>query len=127
MECIKKKFRETVDCDDIGEMQEYIVTKISINQHKKISKITQPVLVQSLNDESNFLEPNVKPEMPATAGKHLMNSGPKLCAAAQTRYQSGVGKLLYLVKWLQPEIADSIWELTRFMTEAFLNCVRGME
>ena len=63
MECIKKMFTETVDCNDIGEMQEYISTKISINQRNKTLKITQPVLVQSLNDEFNFSEPNAKPEM----------------------------------------------------------------
>ena len=59
----------------------------------------QSVLVQSLNDEFNFAEPNSKPEMPATARTHLMNSGPKLCAMVQMRYHSGMGKLLYLVKW----------------------------
>ena len=63
------------------------------------TKITQPVLVQSLNDEFNFAEPNSKPETPATAGTHLMNSGPKLCGAVQIRYCSGMGKLLYLAKW----------------------------
>ena len=78
---------------------EYISTKISIDQHNKTLKITQPVLVQSLNDEFNFSEPNAKPETPATARTHLMGSGPKLCAIAQTRYQSGMGKLLYLIKW----------------------------
>ena len=51
-------------------MQEYIGTKISINQHNKTLKITQPVLVQSLNDEFSFSELNVKPEMPATARTH---------------------------------------------------------
>ena len=61
------------------------------------------------------------------AGTHLMNSGPKLCGATQMRYRSGVGKLLYLIKWSQPEITNSIWELTCFMTEAYPNCMKGME
>ena len=43
MESIKKTFTETVDCDDIGERQEYIGTKVSINQHNKTLKITQPL------------------------------------------------------------------------------------
>ena len=88
-----------MDCDDIGEMQEYISTKISIDQHNKTLKITQPILVQSLNDKFNFSEPNAKTEIPATARTRLMNSGPKLCTTAQTGYQSGEGKFLYLVKW----------------------------
>ena len=61
MESIKKKFTETVDCNDIGEMKEYIGNKNNIDQHNKTLKITQPVLVQSLNDEFNFAEPNSKP------------------------------------------------------------------
>ena len=56
-----------------------------------------------------------------------MNSRPTLCATSSTRYQSDMGKLLYLVKWLQPEIMSSIQELTQFMTEVFPNCVKGME
>ena len=31
MDSIKKKFMETVDCDDIGEMNECIGTKINID------------------------------------------------------------------------------------------------
>ena len=99
MDSVEKKFMETVNCNDIGEMKEYIDTKISIDQHNKTLKITQPIFVQSLNDEFNFAEPNSKPEMPTMARTHLMNSGPKLCGAAQMMYCSGVGKLLYLVKW----------------------------
>ena len=45
----------------------------------------------------------------------------------QTRYHSGVGKLLYLVEWLHPEIANSVCELTQFMTKAFPASVKGME
>ena len=56
-----------------------------------------------------------------------MASGMKLCVAAKTSYCSGVGKLLYLVKWSCPEIANSVMDLTWFMTEAFCNCVKGME
>ena len=59
----------------------------------------QPVLVHSSKDEFDFAEPNSKPEMLATARTHLMYSGPNLCGAVQMRYHSGVGKLLYLVKW----------------------------
>ena len=62
MESIKKKFTVIVDCDDIGEMKEYIGTKVSIDQHNNTLKITQPDLVQSLNDEFNFAEPNSKHE-----------------------------------------------------------------
>ena len=78
-------------------------------------------------DAFTFSEPNAWPETPAMARTHLMGSGIKLCAAAQMRYHSsGVGKWLYLVKWSCPELANSVWELIWFMTEAFPNCMKGM-
>ena len=76
---------------------------------------------------SLFNEPSAKPDIPATAGTHLVKSGIKLGAEAQTRYHSGVGKLLYLMKWLHPEIANSMHKLTHFMMEAFHNSEKGME
>ena len=74
---------------------------------------------------STLPEPNSKPT--SNSWDTSYNSRPKLCGAVQTRYCSGIGKLLYLVRWLQLEIMNSIWELTQFMTEAYLNCVKGME
>ena len=55
-----------------------------------------------------------------------MSKGPNLCAEAQTRYCSGGGKLLYLVKWSHPEIVISMDELTWFMTKAFPASVKWM-
>ena len=108
-------------------MKEYIGTKINEGHATKSLKISQPMLVKSLIDEFTFDEPNAKLEGPATGGTHFMSKGPNLCAEAQTRYCSGVGKLLYLVKWSHPEITNSVCELTRFMTKAFPASVKGME
>ena len=55
-----------------------------------MESIKNSVMVQSLNDKFNFAELNSKPEMPALARRHLMDSGPKLCGAVQMRYHSGV-------------------------------------
>ena len=93
-------------------MVEYIGTKIDINSKKRELKITQPVLVQTLQDEFDFDNPNYCPETPAPAGTHLMVSGQPLSPEKQTKYHSGVGKLLYLTKWLRPEITNSVHELT---------------
>ena len=127
MNAVKQQFTETVDCDDIGPIREYIGTKIDIDSKKIKLKIMQPVLVKSLIDEFMFNELSAKPDIPPTAGTHLVNSGIKSSAAAQTCYCSGVGKLLYLVKWSCLEITNSVCELTHFMTEAFPNSVKCME
>ena len=82
---------------------------------------------RSLIDKFVFNEPSAKPNIPATVGTHLVKSGMKLCAEAQTHDHSGVGKLLYLIKWSHPEIANSVRKLTHFMMEAFRNSKKGME
>ena len=51
MNVVKQQFTETVDCDDISPIKEYIGTKIDIDSGKCKLKITQPVLVRSLIDE----------------------------------------------------------------------------
>ena len=95
MDDVKQKFTNTVDCDDMGAMVEYIGTKIDIDKTKCELKITQPVLVQSLRDEFEFENPNNCPETPAPASTHLMASGKSLSPEKQTKYRSGVGKLLF--------------------------------
>ena len=127
MNVVKQQFTEIVDCTDISPMKEYIGTKLNIDSEKCKLKITQPVLVKSLIDEFVFNEPSAKPDIPATAGTHLVKSGIKLGAEVQTHYCGGVGKLLHLVKWLHPEIANSMHELTRFITETFHNSEKGIE
>ena len=110
MEDVKQKFTNTVDCDDMGAMVEYIGTKIDIDKGKRKLKITQPVLVQSLRDEFEFENPNNCPETPAPDSTHLMASGQSLSPEKQTKYCSGVGKLLYLTKWSRPKIVNSVHE-----------------
>ena len=41
------------DCEDIGFLQEYIDCKIDFDRKQKRLKITQPVMIQSLSDESD--------------------------------------------------------------------------
>ena len=115
-----------VECDDIGSMKEYIGAKIDVDTMCKSLKITQLVL-QSLKDEFKFKEVTAKLEVPAIAGTHLLPNGPKLRGAEQTKYCSGVGELLYPIKWSCPEIVNSVCELTRFMTQSYPVCMTGLE
>ena len=86
------------------------------------------MLVQSLQDEFDFKNPNNCPETPAPASTHLMVSGQPLSPEQQTKYHSGVGKLLlYLTKWSQPEIVNSVCALTQFMTQAYPANYKAME
>jgi len=39
-----------------------------------------------------------------------------LTEGEQTKYRSGVGKLLHIMRWSRPEIYNAVRELSRFMT-----------
>jgi hypothetical protein len=111
----KQQMMERIDCDDVGEMKEYIGCKI--DRKGRQLKITQPVLLQSFIDEFDLPNDKSYPNTPAEPRSVLMK-GDKLSMEEQCKYRSGVGKLLYLMRWSRPEIMNSVRELSRFMQEA---------
>lgn len=59
--------------------------------------------------------------MPAGAGEHIMRPGesdPKISKEDQRLYRSGVGLLLYLVKFSRPDISKLVRELSKVMDGA---------
>ncbi len=90
VEKTKKDLMERFDCKDCGDIKEYVRCKI---ERTKISlKFTQPVLMQSYNDE--FELPKKSCKTPALAGLVLV-AGKKeeaLSLALQKKYCSGTGK-----------------------------------
>ena len=54
MNAVKQQFTETLDCDDIGPMKEYIGTKVDVDSKKCKLKITEPVLWRNTPMMSNF-------------------------------------------------------------------------
>ena len=100
----KSKLMELFDCEDLGEFKEYVQCKIEHNKEKATLKFTQPVLLQSYEDE--FELPNFKYESPAEPGKVLAKvlEGQELHNQDQYKYRSGVGKLLHMMRWSRPEI-----------------------
>ena len=106
-------------------MTEYIGCKIDRN--KNWMKLTQPVLVQSFEDKfdlstaKSYITPG-EPGKTLYSGKHeeLVD------ATMQTKFRSGVGKLLHLMKWSRPEVMNSVRELSRFMTGATTAHMKAM-
>ncbi|KAL7573927.1 hypothetical protein ACA910_001939 [Epithemia clementina (nom. ined.)] len=118
--------KEQFDCDDCGELNEYIGCKVDINRHKRFIKLTQPVLIRSFNDE--FQLPTDTHNTPSPPGEVLEPSAPEeqLNHDEQKIFRSGVGKLLHLMKWSRPDILNSVRELSRFMKVARLQHLRTM-
>ena len=94
----KEEFKTYFECDDIGWMNEYIGCKIDADREKRNLKITQPVLLQSFSGEFDLPKKQFNtPAEPKTALKHSKEEE-LLGDADQTKYRSGVGKLIHLIR-----------------------------
>jgi hypothetical protein len=82
-------------------------------------RFTQPVLLQSYVNEFSIKSGRLV-HTPAETGKVLVKGEDEdesqLNAKEQTKYISGVGKLLHMMRWSRPNIYNSVRELSRFMT-----------
>ena len=115
----EKKTTDLIDCDDIGPLTDYIGNKIDFNRDERWVRLTQSVLLHSFKDEFPFSEPNKCPKTPAIPGS-VLRAGTRnegiLSAKDQKTYCSGVGKLLFLMKWSWPDVLNSVHVLSRFMS-----------
>ena len=99
----KREMMERFECEDVGDIVEYVGCKIDINREEQTLKFTQPVLLQSYEDE--FELPNAVPTMPATPGSVLLKGdGEPMTDEKQSKYRSGLGKLLHMMRWSKPSI-----------------------
>jgi hypothetical protein len=115
----KVKFKQQFECDEVGELKEYVGCKIDYKPSDGTLKITQPVLIQSFTDEFKLPSGDF-PNTPAVPGEVLHRGKPddQVSASDQSKYRSGVGKLIHLMKWSRVEALNSVRELSRFMTGA---------
>ncbi len=87
----KQQIMERIDCDDVGDLKEYIGCKIDRKGGQL--KMTQPVLLQRFFDEFDLPSDKSYPSTPAEPRSVLMK-GDKLSMVEQCKYGLGVGKLL---------------------------------
>ena len=111
----KKEFMDKIECDDFGEFNEYVGCKIERNEGTM--KFTQPVLLQSFKDEFNL--PKYKFDTPAEAGQVIggVKEGEGVSEEEQSKFRSGVGKLLHMMRWSRPEIWNAVRECSTRMTK----------
>jgi hypothetical protein len=108
-----QEFNKRFECDDVGEVDEYVGCKITRNMKDNSFKFTQPVLLQSFEDEYELSDRN--PKTPAEASTVLVHAATDETVGKKehTYYRSGVGKLLHMSRWSRPEIQNAVRELTR--------------
>ena len=105
----KKKIIDLIDCHDIGPLMDYIGNKIEFNHDEPWVRLTQPVLLRSFKDKFTFSKPNRCLKTPAIPGSVLRAGMAKEGKSAkdQKAYCSGVGKVLFLMKWSWPDVLNS--------------------
>jgi len=103
----KDQMMKYFDCDDTGTMEEYVGCKIERNMEEGWIKLTQPVLIQSFQDEFDLPKMDDEVTTPAIPGQILMKGEP-MSEEDQSKYRSGVGKLLHLVKKTRPEMLNAV-------------------
>ena len=115
----KKQMTDRFDCDEIGNMDEYVGCKVERDYENRSIKLTQPVMLQSFVDEFDLPSGPV-PNTPAVPGETLVKAKPEDCVndKDQFKYRSGVGKLLHMMRWSRPEILNAVRELSRYMSGA---------
>jgi len=123
----KKQMMERFDCDEVGELKEYIGCKIDYDREGGSIKVTQPVLLQSFVDEFDLPKGDT-PVTPAVPGDVLRRGEPKDYVPGQVvrKYRCGTGKLMHLTKWSRPEVMNAVRELSRYMSGALGSHVQAM-
>ena len=106
----KEKLMQKLDCEDEEQLNEYVGVKIERKQDRL--KLTQPVLVQSLQDEFDIPE-KTPYALPAPNGKELISEDELLNEDEKKIYRSGVGKLLFLMRYSRPDILNAVRELSK--------------
>ena len=111
-----KDLMKLFDCEELGVLNEYVGCKIQHSREESKMKITQPVLVQSFEDEYDLPKDESRGySTPAEPGQILEVEGLEgvLSDREQTIFRSGIGKLLYLARWSRPDINNAVRELSR--------------
>ena len=77
VEIAKQNMMKRFECDEVGELKEYVRCKVDYNHEEGWIKLTQPVLMQSYTDEFDLLPEGETPRTPATPGGVLQKCDPK--------------------------------------------------
>eukprot|EP00957_Ditylum_brightwellii_P035609 2698993-Ditylum_brightwellii.AAC.1 len=99
------------ECEELGEVDEYVGCKIDYDQKDGSTPNTQPVLLQSYKDEFKLDEHRKVSKTPAEAGSVLGKGEGEPChTPGHKKYCTGVGKLQHTNRWSHPVIQNSVRE-----------------
>jgi hypothetical protein len=76
----KKQMMDGFNCDEIGNMDEYVGCKVKRDYVDGSIKLTQPVMLQSVKDEFD-LPGGPSPNTPAIPGSAMVRAEPENCVS----------------------------------------------
>ena len=121
IDLIKEELSKYFSVKDEGRIEEYVGCSVLRNSIGDII-LHQPYLIKKINQEFGEELKYVRAvTTPAAAGDSVvkMTDNEKMRGGLpkerQTKYRSGVGMLLYQVKFSRPDISNSVRELTKAM------------
>jgi hypothetical protein len=113
---VKADLMKQFKCDDCGHLKEYVGNKIKCVRDDAI-QFVQMVLLQSYSNKFKLGKKCFNtPAIPGTVLKNPAEDGKVLGGKDQTILRSGIGKLMYHIKYLRPDIAQAVGDLARHMT-----------
>jgi len=116
----KRAMMSMFECDEVGELKEYVGCKLERNWEEGWVKLTQPVMIQSFIDEFDLGDDKKFPNTPAEPGGILRKPEERnlMEKKGQTMFRRGTGKLLHMMRWTRPEVMNAVRECSRFMSGA---------
>jgi hypothetical protein len=119
IEQVMKLISSVLKVKDLGEVKNFVGFHLVHSIDGKTIHIFQPKLIKNLEDSfSQYINTNRKfqtPGAPKTVVMHPEKGDNVLSPKDQTKYCSGVGVLLYLVKHSRPDISNAVRKLTKVL------------
>jgi hypothetical protein len=107
IEQVMKSISSVLKVKDLGEVKNFVGCRRVHSTDGKTIHIFQPKLIKNLEDSfSKYINTNRKFQTPGAPKTVVMRpeiGDNVLSPKDQTKYHSGVGMLLYLVKWLSTQ------------------------
>jgi Reverse transcriptase (RNA-dependent DNA polymerase) len=114
---IIKALSKTFVVKDLGKMETFVGCQIIENDKRDTIWLHQPKLLKHLKEQFGELVSKVKPVTTPAAPRTIIvrpEKGDTLISATdQSKFRSGVGMLLYLVKHSRLDIANAVRELSK--------------
>jgi hypothetical protein len=119
---VLKALSEVFKVKDLGVMKHFVGCHILESKAGDTIWIHQPKLIKNLQESFGDLITSERqfktPAAPKTVIMRPAPDDPLISTEQQSKYRSGVGMLLYLVKHSRPDISNAVRELTKVLDGA---------